>query len=284
MTGHVARYRVRPTDRPAFTVIELIVVMSIIILLIAMLLPALRNAREVAREAICASNMKQVVNANLSYANDNDGSIPANRYMPWPGQNYHVTWRWMVWKHGYIDKSDAWNCPSPQSTEPRAEDYGIHGSIDCVDDPANPSGPPGDLPTNYAFNGRMFWRYGPNGSPDNPNEVMTRKKEAKVSQIKSPSNTFMILETTRGYPDLGEWTVSWIDADGITGPNGYWHRLGANWAICDGHVEWKRLLDTGVENCMWHDPGPADAVDLPAGHGHTDWINIAAPIYRVGYP
>mgnify|MGYP007073222507 CR=1 FL=1 len=90
----------------------------------------------------------------------------------------------------------------------------------------------------------------------------------------------MLLETTRAFPDLGEWTVSWVEPDGYTGPNGYWHRLGANWTICDGHVEWKRLLDTGVSDCMWHDPGPTDAVDLPRGHVHADWPSIVAPIYK----
>ncbi|QNN22628.1 prepilin-type N-terminal cleavage/methylation domain-containing protein [Planctomycetales bacterium ZRK34] len=48
------------TSRPGFTLIELLVVVSIIALLIAILLPALTEARNVAKVSVCASNQRQV--------------------------------------------------------------------------------------------------------------------------------------------------------------------------------------------------------------------------------
>ncbi|HVU64593.1 MAG TPA: DUF1559 domain-containing protein, partial [Phycisphaerales bacterium] len=54
----------------AFTLIELLVVIAIIALLVGLLLPALSKAREAARGAACASNMRQMVVAANSYASD----------------------------------------------------------------------------------------------------------------------------------------------------------------------------------------------------------------------
>ena len=43
-----------------FTLIELLVIVSIIIMLIALLLPSVKRSREVARNAICMSNERQI--------------------------------------------------------------------------------------------------------------------------------------------------------------------------------------------------------------------------------
>src|SRR5262245_23131329 len=46
--------------RPAFTLVELLVVMAIIGVLIALLLPAVQAARESARRSQCKNNLKQI--------------------------------------------------------------------------------------------------------------------------------------------------------------------------------------------------------------------------------
>ena len=58
-----------------FTLIELLVVIAIIALLMAVILPSLRAAKELASGAVCVSNQRQLCLAWLSYAEDNDSYI-----------------------------------------------------------------------------------------------------------------------------------------------------------------------------------------------------------------
>lgn len=59
-----------------FTLVELLVVIGIISILLALLLPALNKAREVARSIQCASTMRQIGVAFTLYENDYHGCLP----------------------------------------------------------------------------------------------------------------------------------------------------------------------------------------------------------------
>jgi prepilin-type N-terminal cleavage/methylation domain-containing protein len=58
--------------RTAFTLVEMLVVITIIGMLMALLLPAIQRAREAARQATCTSNQRQAVQAATSFAATKD--------------------------------------------------------------------------------------------------------------------------------------------------------------------------------------------------------------------
>jgi prepilin-type N-terminal cleavage/methylation domain-containing protein/prepilin-type processing-associated H-X9-DG protein len=73
--GLVREANVRPRVA-SFTLVELLVVIAVISILAALLLPALKNAREMAKTAICINNLRQLHLAARMYADDHEDRLP----------------------------------------------------------------------------------------------------------------------------------------------------------------------------------------------------------------
>ena len=62
--------------RKMFTLIELLIVISIIAILAAMLLPALSRVKYKAKLVVCMNNQKQIATGATLYASENNGRWP----------------------------------------------------------------------------------------------------------------------------------------------------------------------------------------------------------------
>jgi prepilin-type N-terminal cleavage/methylation domain-containing protein len=82
----------RKANLKGFTLVELLVVISIIAVLIALLLPALAKAKQLAMQVQCASNLRQLGLGCTEYASSYGGQLPANNY-ELPFGNIRWDWR-----------------------------------------------------------------------------------------------------------------------------------------------------------------------------------------------
>lgn len=112
------------SKRLCFTLIELLVVISIISLLVAILLPALGNARESAYAIKCKSNLKTLALSMTMYSNDSNEYIfpnASNNALYWaksaPIQSKEMAGSWWLhlWYDGYLQNENAYSCPADTS-------------------------------------------------------------------------------------------------------------------------------------------------------------------------
>lgn len=120
-------------SRRDFTLIELLLVVSIIAILAGLLLPVLNMARQKSLSASCLSNQKQIGIANASYANDfNNCALPIGG---WYSSKYFPTLAELCHTLKYISDQKTFRCPAGPEliSNWKTETYGRNSYI--KDDP-----------------------------------------------------------------------------------------------------------------------------------------------------
>ncbi len=151
----LSRSRMATRPHAGFTLIEVLVVISIIALLIAVLLPALSQARAAAKRSTCLSAVRQLAIGVAMYAGDFDDWAPVDYtrdtypggFTPTGPAAHHMFYnKWTnlgllysahpgpVKRAGYVNDIRAYFCPA-MSGDTTNDTYGYYASRDALEDP-----------------------------------------------------------------------------------------------------------------------------------------------------
>lgn len=114
--------RASEPGRSGFTLIELLVVIGIIAILASMLLSGIRSVKQLAEKSACASNMRQMITAWLTYGEENNGLVLQvcgswSYYSNW--SNSPAAGRWWNNLEPYTDTYEVFNCPVSKRLQPQ---------------------------------------------------------------------------------------------------------------------------------------------------------------------
>ncbi len=100
-------------SKPAFTLMEMLVVVAIISLLLALLLPMLGKGRGAAHQASCATRMNQIFKAVTAFAIDDQGYFPPmQRIQINSGGTEYIEWSWRGILYPYSSRNpNMYDCP-----------------------------------------------------------------------------------------------------------------------------------------------------------------------------
>jgi prepilin-type N-terminal cleavage/methylation domain-containing protein len=206
-----------------FTLIEMLVVIAIILLLVALLLPALNNGEARLAQIKCLSNLRQHHVAVMLYVAENNGYFPRfprtafapaacpNAWWtldPWPTANVNVGSMWKYCSAGPADRLKMLQCPA-DLWEPAI--IGCGGS--------------------YARNFSYSYNYRLNhASPTDTSDISCSAASMRLLNIAKPSHRVLLLDERRPNDGYYVWNNKHCDDEGATR-----HFGKGNYMCFDGH-------------------------------------------------
>ena len=221
------------------SLVEILVVISILSILLSILLPSLNTTRQQAKRILCCNNLRQMVISANTYSAFYDDHYPiAYQTEQINGTPHFLSWDFNTWKD--------WSEPEPiEHVEPGLLWMGktidkiqqcpvFQGSANWFDDPY----------TGYNYNTSFIGL----------NETSIPFNSAKITEVHSPTETaiFGDGEYTEGAnkfmraPFSNPRDASFSDTGRYAGVQGFRHLQTTNVAFCDGHVDSQHEIYTNT--------------------------------------
>ena len=256
------------SKKTGFTLMELLVVISIIALLMAILMPSLNRARKKARDVWCLTNIHGIMLAVNAYTMGYDDYLPfSGRNWPEMGQLHFTA---LLASNG-LDPSKM-NCPSDRF-KPGAVAVWWRNSFASTITASNHLGgsPPAGVEVepdySYCWIAKMYLDYKANGDIDPGSPVSW-----KTSAIRYPnglilftcftSDTGFIVNSFDAPSPHGAMAGPTVPVPGTTCNEVYNKGHGWQAGFLDGHADW-----VGIESIVKRSPG----YQFPRGRYNLDW-------------
>lgn len=216
--------------RKAFTIIELLVVITAISLLMSIALPCLATARNLSKSIVCLSNLRQMTIAANLYTNDNKGRFPLAELIDY--DNFSVQRQWdyfKVFNSGTISECEPGFLWQGCSVLKIQQCPAFKGNANSAGDPY----------TGYNYNvsyiGGLLAKF---------NGTTLGSDSCRIIDISSPDECVIFgdgqfANGANKYmrsPKTGKLDVGFGDFNRYAGAQGYRHLNKTNAAFCDGSV------------------------------------------------
>jgi prepilin-type N-terminal cleavage/methylation domain-containing protein/prepilin-type processing-associated H-X9-DG protein len=238
-------HRVRRSPHLGFTLIELLVCIAIIAILAAILFPVFARARESARRASCASNLKQIGLGVLQYTQDYDDRYPLSNNTTAHGGERHVLDVGMLHTHPYVKNVQIYKCPSSQRTGIGPEETTFTSGSTSLTFPCH---------WNYGANEQVFNEFGLSMASIGSSAMLPMIADCS-GIVTGYSNPYRIANPNH--------TSDWWNPPSALDASLARHLGGSNICFADGHVKFFAQGRMGPDAARASQPVASDRYRLP---------------------
>lgn len=226
-----------------FTLIELLVVIAIIGVLVALLLPAVQQAREAARQTQCKNNLKQIGLALHNYLDTYTRFPPCSVYPttylsePWSAQARLLPYIEQTALHNLVN----WNVSSEYLANPIVcqTRVPIYMCPSEVQDHSRPTAAITHYPLNYSFNQGTWFVYDPTTRQGGDGAFVPNTAMKAADFVDGMSSTLAASENKAFQPNV--WDTGMPNTLNVPPPNSPTEVLayaGGGTFDQNGHTEW----------------------------------------------